>query len=54
MLTTRARELQSELVSAALAVNAAATAGLDKHEITGLMTTLTKVITNLLPQRGQP
>lgn len=54
MLTMRARELQSELIPVAVAVNAAATAGLDKHEITELMTTLTKVITNLVAKAANP
>ena len=46
-LTARARELEDSLISAAREVNAIATEGLQEHEKTTFMTTLTKVIENL-------
>ena len=47
MLTAWARELEDDLVSAARAVNAAATEGLDEHDVTRFMTTLGAIIANL-------
>jgi DNA-binding MarR family transcriptional regulator len=46
-LTPRAREIQDDLVAEAMAVNRAATRGLDSEEITMFMTTLAKIIRNL-------
>lgn len=46
-LTPRARELEGELAVAARAVNAAATHGLDEHEIAKFMATLAAIIDNL-------
>jgi DNA-binding MarR family transcriptional regulator len=47
LLTQRARELESELVSAATIVNEAATSGLDEREVAAFMATMAKVIGNL-------
>lgn len=51
-LTTRAREMESDLVGAAMDVNRAATGGLDGEESTMFMTTLSKIIGNLETQQG--
>jgi DNA-binding MarR family transcriptional regulator len=47
MMTSRARELENELLSAATAVNAVATRGLDEREVAAFMATMAKVIDNL-------
>lgn len=51
MLTPRAGGLRDELIGAARAVNAAATAGLDDDETVALMSALSRVIGNLGPAR---
>ncbi len=47
MLTTQARRLEGDLVSAARGVNSAATRGLSDGEVAALMRTIAQVIDNL-------
>jgi hypothetical protein len=47
MLTPRARELEPQLVSAARAVNAVATQGLDEQAVVAFMATLATIIDNI-------
>lgn len=54
MLTSRARELEDELVSAAHAVNAVATRGLAEHDVATVMAALAAVIENLEATRAGP
>lgn len=52
LLTPKARDLEAELVSAAQAVNAVATHGLDEPDVASFMATLAAVIDNLQTTRA--
>lgn len=54
LLTSRARELSDELVSAAVTVNELATRGLDEHEVAAFMATLATIIDNLQATQASP
>lgn len=47
VLTSRARDLEAQLVAAARKVNAAATSGLSDPEVTAFLTTTARIIDNL-------
>lgn len=49
VLTTRARDLEDQLITAARDVNAMATSGISDQEVSAFMSTMARIITNLGP-----